>query len=176
MRLFTAILFDESTKTALSQLTEQLREHSLHGKFTPAPNLHLTLDFIGESSRLDAAIHAVDQVYGIPFELCFGPAGRFKRNGGDIYWAGVQTTESLLTTYKRLHTALKQAGFQLEERPYKPHITLGRQVEPKPGFSLGLLQYNLPPMLVSSVSLMKSERINGILTYTPIHTKTLTSA
>jgi 2'-5' RNA ligase len=59
------------------------------------------------------------------------------------------------------------AGFALEKRRYSPHVTLGREVK------TGAMPESIEPFgeTVTSIDLMKSERISGKLTYTAIYTK-----
>jgi 2'-5' RNA ligase len=93
--------------------------------------------------------------------------GRFKRDGNDIWWAGVRKSNALFELQGKLINKLIVAGFSLESRKYSPHITLGRKVasnvEPRWIEPFG--------EIVSKFELMNSERINGKLTYTPICAK-----
>ena len=69
---------------------------------------------------------------------------------------------------QQVQQAFSQKGFSLEKRPFAAHLTLGRQVLLPEGFDLKAFSKTLPAstMQVERVSLMKSERINGRLTYT----------
>ncbi len=59
------------------------------------------------------------------------------------------------------------AGFTLDKRKYSPHVTLGREVvadwSPRRVEAFG--------ETVSSIELMKSERVQGKLTYMAIYTR-----
>lgn len=70
----------------------------------------------------------------------------------------------------QVQRAFSQKGFSLEQRPFAAHLTLGRQVLLPQGFDLRAFSKTLPActMQVERVSLMKSERINGRLTYTEL--------
>jgi 2'-5' RNA ligase len=107
----------------------------------------------------------MDTVNFEPFDLVIDSIGRFKRDSGDIWWAGIAESKPLLGLHHNLNDKLAVAGFYLERRNYHPHITLGRSVV------TSLTPQTITPFgeTVSSVELMKSERINGILTYTAIH-------
>lgn len=172
MRLFTAILFTPEIKTALTDHIAKLKAASTHGNFTIENNLHLTLNFIGETDRVVEVKKAMSAIDAEPFTLTLGKPGVFKRSGGDIYWIGVEKNPKLENLHKQLSDALRGRGFLLENRDYKPHITLGREVSLKqpPEFA------NMPlSMTVSRVSLMKSERIQGKLVYTEIFAKNMTT-
>lgn len=172
MRLFYAIMFNDDVKKELSDIQKILRENSLSGHFTLFDNLHLTLVFIGEvsTSRSKTLLQIARSLEVTPFELRFNGLGRFKRDGGDILWAGAEENKSLTSLYHRLYDSLKSAGFEIEKREYKPHLTLAREVRLRGGFNLSDFSSRLDPIgtTVTGFCLMKSERVNGKLTYTEV--------
>lgn len=178
MRLFIAINFEEEIKNRLCEAIGQLRDDSLQGNFTRRENLHLTLVFIGETQRVEDIKHAMDAVRAEPFSLKIGGLGRFKRQGGDIYWMGVEKNYTLTAIYEQLYDELSRAGFRLESRAYKPHLTLGREVVLQDGFDRNAFDKAFPQMTVQveKISLMKSERIGGKLVYTDIYDRWLKKA
>jgi 2'-5' RNA ligase len=167
LRLFIAVNFNDETRTRLLSLRDELRTRSVRGNFSAQENLHLTLAFLGECNEKQAAdIKAVmDTVRVKPFHAVIDKVGCFKRNGGDIWWAGVQASKPLLEMQRDLADKLTEAGFSLEQRSYNPHITLGREV------ITNTVAWRIEPFGedISCIELMKSERINGKLTYTAIH-------
>ena len=173
MRLFIAIKFNEIVIDRLCKSITRLKEVALKGNFTHKENLHLTVVFIGETNKVEVVKSAMDGVNAVPFELTIGGVGRFKRDGGDIYWAGVNKNNVLTDIYHQLWAKLSKRGLILENRAYKPHLTLGREVVLPKTFDEKEFTESVPHMnmMVDSVSLMKSERINGKLTYTEIYKK-----
>lgn len=171
MRLFIAINFNENVKGCLSDSIARLKSIALKGNFTQRENLHLTVVFIGETNKVEAVKEAMDGVHGAPFPLTIRGVGRFKREGGDIYWVGVHREPVLTELYEQLRTGLANRGFVMENRAYKPHLTLGREVVLPKTFDEKEFAQDVPSMTmtVDSLSLMKSERINGKLTYTEIY-------
>jgi len=171
MRLFIAINFEPEIKDYLTEVVGNLRHHALRGNFTRPEHQHLTVIFIGETQRLDLAEAALERVAAPPFHLELAGFGRFRRGpGGDIYWLGVRPQPVLQAVYDQLGRALTGAGFSIEQRPYKPHLTLGREVVLKPDFDQDAFARTIKPrqLLVSRISLMKSERVKGQLTHTEI--------
>jgi len=167
MRLFVAINFERDTLLKLTALRDKLRSNSSRGNFVPPENLHLTLVFLGEcnQAQVDAAKKAMDKVIFDPFEIRIDSLGRFKRDGSDLWWAGVRENDELLGLQRALSKALTRAGFSLDRKKYRPHITLGRRVVTR-----------FPPrkvepfgQIVTSIDLVKSEQVNEVLTYTPIY-------
>ena len=165
MRLFVAIHFSDEVKASLLNAIDALR-HMARGNFTRPENLHLTLAFIGESDRVGDIKAVLEGCCGAPFDITVGGFGRF----GELYWAGIDQSSELKSLALDIQSGLREAGFDIEKRDFKPHITLARQVE-----SAAPLRLEVPKktMTVSRVSLMKSERINGRLTYTEVYGRTL---
>ncbi len=175
MRLFIAILFNVTVNNSLYETIERLKCYA-KGTFTEKQNLHLTVNFIGETKRLEevkqAMNHAVKKSRAGSFQLSIHGFGRFKRNEGDIYWVGVEKDTTLWRVQKELVKELKEAGFfEVDDREYRPHLTLGRRIIVKDDFNPKEFEENITPMQmeVSRISLMKSERLEGKLVYTEIY-------
>jgi len=177
MRLFTAIGFDSATRQSLLRIQQDLRQVCVKGNFTVLDNLHLTLVFLGETSRnrLSDIIQAMDGVSVPSFSVSFDTVGFFKRKGRDIWWIGPQRNETLFSLYTALANRLCANGFIIDSSPFSPHLTIAREVllrkvedEKNPCGSI-------PPIttLVHNFSLMESSRMDGKLTYTPLYTREL---
>ncbi len=175
MRLFTAITFDEDMKNYIMEASDKLRLQAEGGSFTLRENLHLTLNFIGETKRLELAkeamTKAVEKKSLGSFSITVGGFGRFKRREGDICYIRVEKEPLLWKLQKELVAELKIAGFEVDDLEYKPHLTLARRARLSAGFDEKLYGANIPgkSMEVKRISLMNSERIRGILTYTEIY-------
>ena len=119
----------------------------------------------------------MDRVSAPGFVLQIGAPGLFRQRDGDLWWLGIEPSPALLEVHRQLTEELSAAGFVLERRPFRPHLTLGRQVVPAPGFDRAAFARSLPPMgtKVRRITLMQSERIQGRLTYTPLHHRALSS-
>ncbi|MPL95181.1 RNA 2',3'-cyclic phosphodiesterase [bioreactor metagenome] len=180
MRLFIAINFSGEVKQKLVELQEGLRENSLGGNFSTYENLHLTLVFLGEvaASRVGAVRKAMDNAAFSPFRLSIRGVGSFSRNGGDILWAGIDAGRSLTGLQSRLSSQIALAGFELEKRNFKPHLTLAREVRLRADFDRAAFSRGINTISteVSKISLMKSERLGGKLTYTEIYSVSGTPA
>ena len=166
MRLFVAVQFAPNVKEVLENVITDLREQTESGNFTRPENLHLTLAFIGETPKVALAKAAVDACGGLAFPLTVSGAGHF----GDLYWVGIQKSPPLEDLAAKVQSALLDRGFSIEKRAFRPHITVARQVE-----AASPLRIQVPKttMRVRRISLMKSERIQGVLTYTEIYGKDL---
>ena len=175
MRLFIAVNFDAQTIEHMLDVQRRLRAAG-KGNFTQPENLHLTLAFLGEITpdRMKVVWQIMDSLSVPVLRLCFDHVGRFRRDGGDIWWIGLAENEALLRLQRQLDRRLTEAGFALESRSFSPHITLARQVrleaEPDCRSILGESFFTQ----ADSVSLMLSERIGGRLTYTEQYRVTAT--
>jgi len=167
MRLFIAANFNKDTRLKLIALRDEVRTRSVRGSFVTPENLHLTLAFLGECSpeQVAAAKKVMNKTDFVPFDIRIDSLGRFKRDGSDLWWAGVQENKSMLDLQRRLSDNLTRAGFLLDKNSFKPHITLGRKVVTR----INPRRVETFGQTVSSIDLMKSESIDRVLTYTPIH-------
>lgn len=167
MRLFVAINFNEKTTKNLQTMLKELQASSTQGKFTSPENLHLTLSFLDECNekQVDAAKVAMSGVVFQPFDLQIDSLGRFKRRGGEVWWAGVYESSALLNLHHQVSSKLRENGFKLERLTFSPHITLGSEVKTT------IKQKQIEPFgeITSSIHLMKSERIDGKFTNTSIY-------
>lgn len=152
---------------------EELRKNALKGNFSRVSNLHITLAFIGETERLSEAEKALEAVEFSPFEIAFDRVGLFnKGRSGDVCWLGLREEREITALAGSVSRELIKRGFRLENRKFKAHLTLGREVVFKDAFEPA--KYALPQNLsytVDRISLMKSERIKGVLTYTELKGK-----
>ena len=175
MRLFTAITLNEEMKDYLMEISERLRLLTVKGSFTLRDNYHLTLNFIGETSRLEQAKEALRQAVvktdGSGFLLRTEGFGRFKRREGDICFIHVEKTPALTRLQRELVGKLNTADFDVDDLAYKPHLTLSRRTVFADPLDEELFKDQIlkKSMEVGRIGLMKSERIHGILTYTEVY-------
>lgn len=112
----------------LDALGRQLRQQC-RGRPTRRETLHLTLAFVGDVARERIAqLAAIAAQLQVPaFSLSLDVIGSWARNR--IAWAGCRTTPPVLTAFTaELADRLRAAGFQIERRAFKPHLTLLRKI------------------------------------------------
>jgi 2'-5' RNA ligase len=171
MRLFIAIDFPSEVKQRLSELSRELERQARAGRAIPPENFHLTLVFIGETVRLREVIELMNTVCRRelvePLRLVFDGIGSFKGKRGHSWWVGVDAVPELETLVVALADGLREAGFSIEKRSFKPHVTIGRGViAPQP------IRLEAPAieLTAGSVSLMRSDRRDGYPVYSELHT------
>ena len=177
MRLFIALAFSPALHDWLAEAQSGLRLGSESGNFSRPENLHLTLHFLGEVSggRVAPIRAAMERVTVPPFPLTLGGVGMFRREGSNIGWLGIEKNEALASLHAQLAKNLRAVGFPVESRFDTPHLTLGREIVLHEDFRKEDLEKSLGKRQdqVGSILLMKSERIQRILRYTPLFEKQL---
>lgn len=163
MRLFAAVRPAGLSREVLEQALGALRRQG-RGSFPHPSDLHLTLAFLGETERADAARAALETLaHSGRFSLTAEGLGRF----GDTWWAGTAPCPELEALAAAARRALEAEGFSLEKKPFVPHITLARHYRPKSGMP----KLCLPPvpMEVRQVVLLESLRQEGRAVYVLRH-------
>jgi 2'-5' RNA ligase len=133
IRAFIAIDLPASISESIYKQTSGLR-----GKIGPAlvkwvtlENIHLTLKFLGEVPN--ATLPFIKQLLireadsCAPFDLQVTHLGSFPNlKRPRVIWAGIQAPAVLTELSRNIEAACKRMGYPPEERPFSPHITLGR--------------------------------------------------
>lgn len=181
MRLFIAVNFSDETRAQLHAVQDKLRSCAANGSFSLSENLHLTLAFLGEcdARQVAAAKQVINAVRFEPFTITIAGGGYWDKGRPNLVFCGLQNDSGyskLRQLQSDLSMRLSGKGFELEQRKFRPHITLGRKVVWKDTSDFSSLNDSCFPMLeecVTSIELMKSERISGKLIYTAIYRKKL---
>lgn len=177
MRLFIALNFSDKVKEQVKDIINKGKLNSIQGKFVNEEYMHLTVEFLGEipNGKVDMIKDVMDDLEFEPFTLKLNEIGYFKRREGNIYWLGIEKHDALLNIHDELHQKLIEQGFELEDREYKPHLTIGRKVKLKDGFDARELNNTVEKIEINidKIDLMKSEFIDGKLMHSIIHSRKL---
>lgn len=135
------------------------------------------MEFLGEipTNRVAVIKRTMDEFKSQPFSLHLSKIGYFKRPEGKIYWIGIENNDTLFKINRKLRQKLTDRGFKLEDREYKPHITIGRKVILKDDFDTGELDDAVRKIKIdiNKVDLMKSEFLNGKLIHSLMYSRRL---
>ena len=130
-RIFIAIKIDpgNSLLKIHSSLQSVLGGEKI--KWVDPANIHMTLSFLGdtEEERIKVAgIMLKQKCSGFgEFGFRLSGAGVFRNyNDPRVIWIGIEKQEKLIYLTDIIKTGLEDSGFKTQDRPFKPHITLGR--------------------------------------------------
>ncbi|WP_041695060.1 RNA 2',3'-cyclic phosphodiesterase [Alicyclobacillus acidocaldarius] len=137
-RLFFGLELPGSWKDEIAERCASIRQQGqvVARNWSRKEMYHLTVLFLGDvdSADLDRAFLAGARAAGqqAPFRLTTGPFGRFLQSR--VFWLGLDEVEcnlaELTALYRRVRAATEEAlpSVRLEDRPYRPHITLAREL------------------------------------------------
>ena len=135
-RLFVALEPPEPVRRRLAAVAEELRRGAGRARdevrWVPPENVHLTIQFLGAvpEERVAAIEQALrDAAAGArPLSLSLRGAGGFPNaRRPRVLWAGLEGDVAPLAALAAdLGARLAKLGLPPEERPFSPHLTLGR--------------------------------------------------
>jgi 2'-5' RNA ligase len=132
MRTFIAIPLPAEARALLGELQSKLRPFGAEVKWTSTSAIHLTLKFLGEIDpavlpRLAKLLREAT-VSELPFQLRLHGVGGFPSlRNPRVIWCGLEgDLQELASLQKKVEAACLDAGCAPEERPFQPHLTLGR--------------------------------------------------
>lgn len=130
-RVFIAVKVDPDTglMRMISTLKSALLKENI--RWVDPVNIHITMAFLGDTEDEKIKILAgmlKERCSGFAeFDFMLAGAGVFKNyRDPRIIWAGIKSPEKLYALENKISEGLKSTGFVIEEREFKPHLTLGR--------------------------------------------------
>ena len=140
MRMFLGIPLASHAAGRLTRLQERLSGLSDGLRWSRPESWHLTLQFFGNVDGMQLAClqTRLAAVHSPPVRVRIEDAGFFHHAA--IFLARVSPTAELLALEKRVTGATRLCGFESENRPYTPHITLARGKGRHGGRALALVR------------------------------------
>jgi len=132
VRCFLAVPIAEPGLEVAQRLQQRLREQVPDVRWARPETLHLTVHFFGqvEDGRALAAVELVAPIAGhtSPFTVVLDRLGSFPPHGiPRVLWLGPSRDVAPLNALAlECRTILGAAGFEVDQRAYNPHCTLGR--------------------------------------------------
>jgi 2'-5' RNA ligase len=161
MRAFVALVPPPDALTELAAAVAALpQEPAL--RWSPPAQRHLTLAFLGEvdgptDDELRTRLARAARRHP-PVPLALAGGGRF---GDRVLWTGVHgDREALRRLAGTVRAAARRSGLPVDERPYRPHLTLARARPPAPDLRplAGALRgFAGRPWTASEVHLVRSD-------------------
>jgi 2'-5' RNA ligase len=133
LRTFLAVDVGEAIQNRCVSLQEKLAATGASVKWVEPANIHLTLLFLGEVDERDLvpicrATSAVASQFA-PIDLDVQGVGCFPNPARPrVIWAGISRgKDEIAALHDALEPPLLELGcYRREDRPYTPHMTLGR--------------------------------------------------
>jgi len=133
LRAFIAVEIPPGIHQAIENQTALIRaalDASLV-RWVPSENIHLTLKFLGDVSP--ANVELLEQMLSVEvsqhraFEIGFGGLGAFPNpKRPRVIWIGIQAPAGLEALQHGIEAATATLGYPDEQRPFSPHLTIGR--------------------------------------------------
>ena len=143
-------------------------QHGLTGALTRRENLHMTLCFLGEvpADRIPVLRQQLGPLAKRTpaFSMTLDRMETFGTGKNRLACLTGTAPEPLSRLVRDMEAALRTHGFPLENREFRPHVTLARR------FSGPNVDFTPIRFTARELHLMCSERIEGVLTYTPLFT------
>jgi 2'-5' RNA ligase len=178
VRTFIAVPVSDEVKATIARVEEDLGGLGADVKWVDPRSVHLTLKFLGNveagrvgdvTSALRAALAGMSAC-----GIVVAGAGTFPpgKKNVRVVWLGITEGKSALVEMaSRVDEACAGLGFAREERPFSPHLTIGR-VRRESGRladlarGVGAVQFNSLKVDIDRVNLMRSELSPKGPTYT----------
>jgi RNA 2',3'-cyclic 3'-phosphodiesterase len=135
MRIFLAINPPADVRRRVWEAIAPLRDLSPDVSWVPEIKIHLTLKFIGEMAEdriasLSSAMTELARTHAAPVVhlATVGAFPNFRRPR--VIWMGIEQEPRLELLHHDVEIACDRLGHELEGRPYRPHLTLGRVRRP----------------------------------------------
>lgn len=180
-RTFIALELDESLQRFLGNVIHRLAQQLPSVRWVDPTGIHLTLSFLGELSdeQLSVAKQAADAAAQqiTPFEFRLKELGMFgSQRQPRVIWMGIEESSgNLFRLHGVLNRELELRGFEVDSRPFSPHLTLARIKQPLNADEQQTLQRLLaskesapssPRQYAHDLSVMKSELLRSGARYT----------
>ena len=132
IRLFVAASIPDRVRDAVQEVADDLRKRWPGARWIPSANQHLTLKFLGWTppDRVGAVREVTERVARshAPSDLRLTGLGSFPSpKRVRVLWIGIDDPAELLTHLADEYgKSFEPLGYEVEERPFHPHLTLAR--------------------------------------------------
>jgi len=137
IRSFIAIEVPQALKSRMDELQRELRRTNADVKWVRPEGIHLTLKFLGSIRQEDVERISQSIAPAIagwePFEVRVQGMGCFPNpRNPRVVWLGMEWGKEILTSLQEaVERKMAEMSFPREDRPFSPHLTLGRVRSPR---------------------------------------------
>jgi RNA 2',3'-cyclic 3'-phosphodiesterase len=179
MRAFLAVEIDDELKNVLSGLIDKLAQAGKGISWVKPDQMHLTLWFFED---LDEGVlgKVADSIEAAclgesPFELEIKKTGFFSSGPHPrVFWCGFGGNIARLNAlYSKIENNLRGIGIRGDGKPFRPHLTLGRnkiasKQEHVVSLLNGLKDYSVGTFKAGEITLFRSELQRDGAVHTPV--------
>jgi 2'-5' RNA ligase len=146
LRAFIAIDLPSEIKKAISTQTASLRKESGRvARWVATENIHLTLKFLGEisSTHLEMLTQAIcaECAQVASFQVSVEQLGCFPNpRRPRVIWIGLIVPPELNRLQRQIEASTTRLGYASDEKPFSPHLTIGRVREQATATELQMLR------------------------------------
>lgn len=166
LRAFIAIDIPPEIRQAISSQTASLRKETFHAaRWVDVKNIHLTLKFLGEISgaNLDLLTRTLraECEQTAPFTVSVKGLGCFPNlRRPRVAWIGLAAPPKLNRLQRQVESAAARLGYPPDDKPFSPHLTIGRVREQASPIELQTLRSLLEQTTIPSLGAFTIEEIH----------------
>ena len=190
IRAFIAINLSDEVHQGLERVLKDVKSRLPGGavRWVHVENIHLTIKFLGDVSvsslELLTTMLQTEAARHQQFEFSVGGIGAFPTpRRPRVVWVGIEAPAELSGLQRGVEAEMARLGYAPEERPFSPHLTIGRVTRnADPGelhqLSSVLDTYKvgfLGVTRVQAIHLFRSDLQPGGAVYTRLHSAALTA-
>lgn len=166
LRAFIAIDIPPEIKQAISSQTASLRKESGRAvRWVDMKNIHLTLTFLGEVSgaNLDLLTQTLraECAQTASFTVSVEGLGCFPNpRRPRVLWIGLVAPPELSRLQRHVEASTTRLGYAPEDKPFSPHLTIGRVREQASPAELEILRSLLEQTTIASLGTFSIEEVH----------------
>jgi 2'-5' RNA ligase len=133
IRAFVAVRITDDVKKVVAEVEDDLKKAGADVKWVVPGNVHITLKFLGNipADTVDGLARGLAEALrgSRSFEIVLAGTGTFPhgRRSPRVVWIGMEDGgDRLAEIAGAVEEACFRLGFEKEDRPFRPHLTIGR--------------------------------------------------
>jgi 2'-5' RNA ligase len=178
---FLAVPIPQELRQIYKEWIEKNKEQFPFKSWVHHEDYHITLAFLGDApiSDIGKIKNEISRVAGKhdPFQLQLSGLGYFgKQDSPRIFLGGIERQPQLEELQRDVFQTCQSIGFELEKRPYRPHVTLARRFGMESGFPASelaqffqldksLLTYTVDSVVLFQTHLDRSPKYETLSTF-----------
>jgi len=167
LRSFIAVEIPAEIQSALARSTAPLQKDLPKPliRWVAPQNVHLTLKFLGDVSPVNleqlADALKVEALNHETFTIFVGGLGAFPTpRHARVIWVGLQAPVALMALLRGVEAVAARLGYASEDRPFSPHLTIGRVGQNIPGKDLQRIRTALEGSTVGALGTLRVDALH----------------